>query len=80
MRKYRENTQLDAIWCNACGKKLIVSEGILREGAAMFDHNWDYFSEKDGEVHHFDLCEACYDEMTAQFCLPVEVEEQTEMI
>ena len=45
----------------------------------MFDHAWDYFSEKDGEVHHFDLCESCYDELINQFRLPVDVEEQTEL-
>lgn len=80
MRKYKENTQLETVWCNMCGKKLVVKEGILREGAAMFDHTWDYFSEKDGEVHHFDLCESCYDEIAAQFRLPVDVEEQTELL
>lgn len=80
MRKYRENRQLETVLCNMCGKKLIVMNGILREGAVMFDHTWDYFSEKDGEVHHFDLCEACYDELVAQFNLPVDVEEQAELM
>lgn len=46
----------------------------------MVDHAWDFFSEKDGDVHHFDLCEACYDELTSQFMIPVDVEEQTELI
>lgn len=80
MRKYTENGRLEAVCCNMCGKKLVVKEGILREGAAMFDHVWDYFSEKDGEVHHFDLCESCYDEITSQFRLSIDVEEQLEMI
>lgn len=80
MRKYKENQQLEAVWCNVCGKKLVVKEGILREGAAMFNHAWDYFSEKDGEVHHFDLCESCYDDFVAQFKLEVEVEEQLELL
>lgn len=80
MRKYTKNGQLYSIVCNMCGKKLIVKDGITREGAVMFDHNWDYFSEKDGETHHFDLCESCYDEIIAQFRIPVDVEEQIEMI
>ena len=50
------------------------------EGAAAFDHAWDYFSEKDGEVHHFDLCESCYDELVGGFRIPVDVEEQTELL
>lgn len=80
MRKYMENGQLNRVCCNMCGKKLVVKDGILREGAVMFDHSWDYFSEKDGEVHHFDLCEACYDELISQFKVSVDVEEQIELI
>ncbi len=38
------------------------------------------FSEKDGEVHHFDLCESCYDELVGGFRIPVDVEEQTELL
>ena len=41
---------------NRCGKKLVVEHGIIhREGSIGIDHAWDYFSEKDGQVHHFDL-------------------------
>ena len=57
-----------------------MKDGIVREGAVLVDHAWDYFSEKDGDIHHFDLCEACYDEITNQFQIPVDVEEQTELI
>ena len=50
MRKYGKNGQLEAVACNMCGKKIAVKEGIVREGALLSDHAWDYFSEKDGEV------------------------------
>ena len=40
----------------------------------------DFFSEKDGEIHHFDLCESCYDDWVNQFKIAVEVEEQTEYL
>lgn len=80
MRKYGKNGQLISIVCNQCGKKLVVKDGIIREGAVLVDHVWDYFSEKDGDIHHFDLCEACYDEIVSQFQIPVDVEEQTELI
>ena len=65
---------------NRCGKKLAVKEGILREGAAHFDVAWDYFSEKDGEVHHFDLCEECYDGVTREFLIEADKEERTELL
>ena len=52
----------------------------LREGAAHFDVAWDYFSEKDGEVHHFDLCEECYDGVTREFLIEADKEERTELL
>ena len=67
MRKYGKDGRLDCVICNRCGKKLAVKNGIVREGVFTSDHRWDFFSEKDGEIHHFDLCEDCYNEVTAEF-------------
>ncbi len=39
-----------------------------------------WISEKDGEIHCFDLCEFCYDRMIADFQIPVEIQEATELI
>lgn len=80
MRRYRNGGMLEAVICNNCGKKLVVENGILREGAISINHMWDYFSEKDGEVHRFDLCESCYDEITSQFRIPAERKGQTELL
>ena len=52
----------------------------MREGLLSIDHAWDFFSEKDGEIHHLDLCEACYDRLANELAIPVEVEEQTELL
>lgn len=80
MRKMGPDGQLERMICNACGKKLVVKQGIVREGAISIDHIWDYFSEKDGQIDHFDLCEECYDQLTATFKIAVETEEQTELL
>ncbi len=80
MKRYKKNGVLEAVICNHCGKKMIVEGGVLREGAISINHAWDYFSEKDGEVHHWDLCEQCYDELIAQFMIAPDVEEQVEFI
>lgn len=80
MRKYGKNGQLETVCCNKCGKKMVVIDGILREGAAGFRQVWDYFSEKDGETDSFDLCEDCYDQMIAEFVIPVSREEQKELL
>lgn len=80
MKKYGINGQLEIVICNCCGKKLIVKDGIVREGVMMVDHVWDFFSEKDGEVHHWDMCEACYDQMICEFQVKPDMEEQVEFI
>ena len=80
MKKYDKNGQLVSVICNCCGKKLAVIDGIAREGFLGIDHAWDYFSEKDGEVHHMDICEECYDELTGGFKIPVDIEEKVELL
>lgn len=40
----------------------------------------DILQEKDGECHSFDLCEPCYDKMTAAFVLKPEIKEETELL
>ena len=77
---YGKSTQLEAVICNCCGKKLVVKNGVLREGAISVHHAWDFFSEKDGEVHHWDMCEECYDNLLNQFRLEPDVEEQVEFV
>lgn len=80
MKKYNKNGQLETLICNCCGKKLAVDRGIIREGAISIDHPWDYFSEKDGQIHHFDLCEECYDQIISGFRIPVSLEELKEYL
>ena len=80
MKKYKSNGDLETVICNCCGKKLVVEGGIIREGVISVNHAWDFFSEKDGEVHHWDLCESCYDNLLNQFRIGADVEEQVEFI
>ena len=66
--------------CNACGRKLSVKNGILREDALIIKKEWGYFSHKDLEVHEIILCEECYDKMIEGFAIPVKEEETTELL
>lgn len=59
--------------CNACGN--IVTGHVLD-----VEKVWGFFSEKDGEIHRFCLCEKCYDRIIKGFVVPVSVKEQTEMV
>lgn len=66
------------IRCNCCGKALKVENGILKEDAFEATKEWGYFSKRDMEIHHFNLCEECYDKIISGFQIPVEVRNKTE--
>ncbi len=68
------------ICCNSCGKVLKVENGILKEDAFEATKEWGYFSGRDMEVHHFNLCEECYDKITSEFAIPVEVGKKLEVL
>lgn len=68
------------ICCNSCGKSLKVENGILVEDAFEASKEWGYFSGRDMEVHHFNLCEECYDKMIAGFKVPVEIRKKLEVL
>lgn len=79
MRVFEEE-KIKAIYCNKCGRKIKVENGIVKEGILSVDKRWDYFSEKDGVRHSFDLCEECYNRITEKFKYPVEKTEYSELI
>lgn len=70
MRQYKkeETKVIEKYICNRCGKEL-VQEDVL-----MVEKRWGYFSNKDNEVHRFELCEQCYDEIVSTFQIPIEIE------
>ena len=47
---------------------------IAQEDVLDVEKRWGYFSKRDNEVHKFDLCEQCYDELIATFQIPIEIE------
>jgi hypothetical protein len=61
--------------CNQCGKEITD-----KEQAANITVAWGYFSNKDGEKHQIHICEACYDVWIKNFTVPVEIEEETELL
>ena len=66
--------QQEKIICNKCGKEINMEKGMYYQDALSVEKRWGYFSEKDNEVHTFDICESCYDEWTSTFLIPVETE------
>jgi hypothetical protein len=74
------NNEEVALYCNYCGKQLRVMNGILLEDAFEATKEWGYFSERDMEVHHFNLCEECYNKLISQFQIPVEIKKKIEVL
>ncbi len=70
MRQYKkeEIQVVEKYICNRCGKEM------AEEDMLSVDKRWGYFSNRDNEVHHFDLCEKCYDEIVATFQIPIEID------
>lgn len=62
------------IVCNKCGKIIEIKNGVEMQDVLSVEKRWGYFSEKDNDVHRFDVCEACYDEWIGTFQIPVEQE------
>ena len=70
----KEQKEITKIVCNLCKKEIKVKNGISEEDVLSVEKRWGYFSNKDNEVHRFDLCEECYDTLIASFEIPVERE------
>ncbi|MFQ9510127.1 MAG: hypothetical protein ACLRZ7_04240 [Lachnospiraceae bacterium] len=82
MVKYKEQspTEMEAVICNRCGKVITVLNGIAMGDYLSVKKTWGYFSEKDEECHSFDLCENCYDELIQGFVIPVQIEDENELL
>ena len=80
MRKYDEFNRLTGVQCNCCKKELPVENEIVKEGCFSVDYTFDYFSNKDGYIYSFDLCEDCFDCWIKGFKNPVQVAETKEFL
>jgi len=76
MRQYiiKEAKEVGKVICNKCGKEVIVQNGYFEQDVLNVNKRWGYFSDKDNEIHSFDLCESCYDELIKSFKIPAEIE------
>lgn len=66
--------------CNVCGRNLKEENGILKEDMFEAVKEWGFFSKKDLEVHHFYICEECYDRMIKDFVIPVRKSDKKEIL
>ncbi len=69
---------VEKIFCNVCGRGIEIKNGILKQDLFEVKKEWGYFSNKDLEIHKFNMCEQCYDKMIKEFKIPVQVIKKTE--
>jgi len=78
MRQYKstmkEIKETDKIICNKCGRVIPVVQGVPQEDTLEVNKRWGYFSNKDNQTDHFDLCESCYDELVDSFKIKIDHE------
>ena len=67
------------IQCNYCGKEYRFSGEVLKHDLLHVKKQWGYFSNKDGILHSFVICEKCYDKMIDSFVIPPEITEVHEL-
>ncbi len=72
MRKYNTKNEIQKITCNMCKRELKIENGIVKEGVFGSEYLWNYFSDKDGQVH--------YDKLMKQFKIRPGIKETTELI
>ena len=71
--------QNEKIYCNKCGREIEKDKlGICPDFLAV-KKEWGFFSDKDMEIHKWDLCESCYDEFVQGFVIPAEKAETLEI-
>lgn len=68
------------LFCNVCGRELKFERGIVKEGVFEATKEWGFFSDKDLEIHRFDICEKCYDKMIESFVIPVTIKKNHEVL
>ena len=77
----QENAKSDSIIrCNMCAKQIKAVSGTYQEDFIEGYKEWGYFSNKDLEIHKFNICEDCYGELIQSFQIPVEISEKIEVL
>ncbi|MCT4597339.1 MAG: hypothetical protein N4A50_05620 [Vallitalea sp.] len=66
-KKIIKDNVLTEVYCNKCGKLIYNEETNSKVDYINITKEWGYFSNKDMQVHSFDLCEKCYDSLIATF-------------
>lgn len=67
------------IYCNKCGKEIIRDVHGNYPDHLHVEKQWGFFSDKDMEIHEWNLCEECYDKFLKKFVIPASAKEALEL-
>lgn len=65
------NPEIEKVFCNACGNEIEKNADGYFMDFLHVEKQWGYFSNRDGDTHSFDICEACYNHIIKSFALHV---------
>lgn len=57
--------------CNKCKKNIKKNLHNYYDDFLKIEKRWGYHSSFDNEVHYFNLCENCYNELINSFLIPI---------
>ena len=66
----QEEQVLSKVICNGCGREIPLEYTDYFHG----EKTWGYFSEQDGRMDSFDLCEDCYQKLIDSFAIKMNEE------
>ena len=78
-----EHTVKDCL-CNSCGDSIILKDGVgslygrepFNVAGVKIRIHFGYGSIHDTDIHEFDLCDKCYDDIVSRFAIKPEVSEE----
>ena len=74
----KQGTQI--VKCNKCGSIICSGRKFNNKEYLSINKEWGFFSNKDCQIHSFNICEDCYDEMIKEFLIPIDISEKIEVL
>ncbi len=72
-----ERKKLRYVICNRCGKNIEINK---YKDFLNINKIWGYNSNHDNELHEFELCEECYDELVKELKIKPKVTKKKRFI
>ena len=66
-KRLRKTAVCERVICNRCGTAIEKNADGYFSDHLSVSKRWSFLSDCDNEVHNFDLCKSCYNEVVSEF-------------